>query len=688
MYLALKIKSQTTTASWKQDASFHICSTPVNMREKIKLLRLFGLFIIGLGFLNFVRLGADGKNPNDSLRQQARQTVERQFREGLKELKSTIDRYQAAAETLTPDKESLKALRAVHLETRLTFKKIEFLLEYFDPASVKRYLNGAPLPAVESKVPEIRVLDPIGLQVLDEMAFGEDLFLAKEEIKTLTTSLVKDFDGIYNYQIHLPIRHRHVFEGVRQELVRVLTLGVTGFDTPGSVNALPEAQVAVESIAAAFEAYYPLVANKDVELAQKISRIFKEGIAYLEQNGDFNSFNRLVFLKQYINPLYRLLYQAHKKTGVEFVDEVNDVPQAFNYHAENIFADNFLNATYFSGFNIEKAKRKGRVALGRMLFFDPVLSGNNQRSCASCHQPELAFTDGLPKSLAANGEDHLLRNSPTIINAVFAERYFYDLREEALERQVKHVILDKSEFNTDFFEIEEKLNQSEEYKALFAEAYPEYRLSRWSVSNALASYVASLNSFNSPFDRYVRGESRQISPAVERGFNLFMGKAACATCHFAPSFSGLAPPNYRESESEILGVPVTKDTLSPVLDTDPGRIQSSRMLDEAPFYAHSFKTTTVRNSALTAPYMHNGVYESLEEVIDFYNRGGGAGLGIDTPYQTLPDAALNLDKTEIKDLIAFLESLTDTTGLTQKPARLPRFDDRPEWNARRLGGRY
>ena len=135
-------------------------------------------------------------------------------------------------------------------------------------------------------------------------------------------------------------------------------------------------------------------------------------------------------------------------------------------------------------------------------------------------------------------------------------------------------------------------------------------------------------------------------------------------------------------------MPAAKEKGHPELDPDPGRIASARPQDVAPFYAHSFKTVTVRNASLTAPYMHNGLYGSLEEVIDFYNKGGGRGLGIDVPYQTLPETPLNLNEREVAALAAFMESLADTTGMTAVPQRLPAFEDKPEWNGRRVGGVY
>ena len=614
--------------------------------------------------------------------------VEQQFQTGLTDLKNKILDYHTLAHQAASSPTYLAQLQEAHLATRLSFKKIEFLLEYLDHPSIKKELYGAPLPTVEKKVPEVRIIEPIGLQVLDEIVFGEAPLAEKEEIERLTELLVKGFSSIYNYQYNIPINHRHIFESIRFELIRIVSLGVTGFDTPGSGNAIPEAIVAMGSIEGAFQAYYPIVEKKDAELAERIVSNFAEAIEYLRVHNDFDSFDRMHFLVDYVNPLFKDILAAHRITGIEMIHEVNNMPQPINYKAEHIFDEDLLNPSFYAGFNLDEAAELKRVALGKLLFFDPVLSGNHERACASCHKPELGFTDGQRTSLAANGKGHILRNSPTIINSVFAEKYFYDLREEFLERQMKHVVLDALEFDTDFFEIVEKLEKSQEYRQLFEEAYPKYSISKWSISNALSAYVASLTAFNSPFDQYVKGDKTAISPAAIRGFNLFMGKGACATCHFAPTFSGLVPPRYRESESEVLGIPATPDTLRPTLDKDLGRAANAVPLDETQFYVHSFKTPTIRNIALTAPYMHNGVYRTLEEVMDFYNKGGGAGMGLDVPYQTLPDAPLNLTKSEIADMISFMETLTDTTGLTTMPKVLPKFDQEGQWNKRVIGGTY
>jgi cytochrome c peroxidase len=136
-----------------------------------------------------------------------------------------------------------------------------------------------------------------------------------------------------------------------------------------------------------------------------------------------------------------------------------------------------------------------------------------------------------------------------------------------------------------------------------------------------------------------------------KGFNLFMGKARCGTCHYMPLFNGNFPPMYNRIEGEVIGVPAARGVA--VIDGDPGQFA----IVPAPFLQHAFKTSTVRNAARTAPYMHNGVFENLIQVVDFYNDGGGAGEGAAVPNQTLPADSLRLDTTEEKALIKFIQSL-------------------------------
>src|SRR6202012_2798176 len=188
-------------------------------------------------------------------------------------------------------------------------------------------------------------------------------------------------------------------------------------------------------------------------------------------------------------------------------------------------------------------------------------------------------------------------------------------------------------------------------KRLFAAAYPKNEKTEpglREITGAITAYVRTLSVLNSRSDNYMRGQATAMNTDEVNGFNLFMGKARCGTCHYMPLFNGTLPPSYKKMEAEVIGVPA--DAKGTRLDDDAGR----NAITHASVDDHAFKTLTVRNAARTAPYMHNGVFATLEEVIDFYDKGGGAGMGLKVPNQTLPGDKLNLTDKEKKDLIAFI----------------------------------
>ncbi len=614
------------------------------------------------------------------------QQIHARFVTGLERLETQLESYRTAAETLNTTDASADKLKQRHSDTRLAYKEIEFLVEYIDPFLVKKSINGAPLPTVEPNIPTVNILEPTGLQVLDELVFEDNPVQHKEEIIAEIGRLQKKLEDAKNHLTNTRLQHRHVFEAARRALIRIFTLGVTGFDTPGSKNIVPEAAAAFSGIEQAIRQYIPLIEKKDKGLAIVLDARLQNTSTFLAKNNGFENFDRMTFLMEHINPLYDLLLEAHLRLGIETILEVEKLPQPMNYLARGIFDSNFLNISYFSNIQMDAKETPARVALGRLLFFDPVLSKNNSMSCATCHQPEKAFTDGKNKSMTRDGNKTVLRNAPTLLNCVYSEHFFYDLREPKLERQILHVVSDQNEFATDFIEIAGKLQQSNAYLELFQKAYPDLGTSpinAYSIASAMANYVAQLQSFDSPFDQYVTGRSGVIPPAVTRGFNLFMGKAQCGTCHFAPVFNGTVPPMYIETESEVLGVPATNETNAPV-DADEGRYANLKPRDHTSIYRYSFKTPTIRNVALTAPYMHNGIYTTLEQVVDFYNKGGGNGMGMQLEHQTLPFDNLQLSTEEQQDLVAFMKALNGSTDKYTAPAQLPEFDKKPEWNQRKI----
>ncbi len=625
----------------------------------------------------------------------AARLITEQFNEGLTSvLEATKSLHEKAVSLEEQDEQSLEELQKSLILARNKFKEIEYLLSFLSEEFVKDWVNGAPLLKIERNSPSVlTVLEPEGLQILDELIFSDEVFDIKKDIvqkSSKLTSQIKQYKNFFSQGTFLT--DAQIFDATREELVRIFTLGLTGFDTPSSGNSMAEAYIAMKSLHNAMSHYRERIAKVDAQLYDDIDSLFIASITHLhEYQNDFDTYDRLFFLKSYINPLFDLTGKAIYKLGLPVLSKASQIPLSVNSEASNLFSNDFLYAGAFTDYGARNADQK-IIELGRMLFFDPALSQTNERSCASCHQPGKAFTDGLSKSIATDFEGTVDRNAPTLINSVFAKRFFHDMRAHQLEGQIEHVIVDEKEFRTSYFKLFEKLMESKEYITLFEEAFPDHPqkpiINSYTLPVAITAYVKSLSSFNSPFDLYVRGETDHISDEVRNGFNIFMGKGACGTCHFAPVFNGTVPPRFQESESEVLGVPLKHNIEAPILDPDLGRYANGRPTEKAKFYQHSFKTPTVRNIALTAPYMHNGGYETLEEVMDFYNRGGGAGMGLDVPYQTLPFDSLSLQAEEIHDVISFMEALTDTVGLTTAPSFLPSFPKGSPLNDRVVGGTY
>lgn len=592
--------------------------------------------------------------------------------------------------TFLPDNNTNEeTLKASYLRMRASFKSWEYLANYLDDEFVKVFVNGAPLPKLVPNMSNLEIAEPRGLQVLDELLytgnFSENKNAIVDQIKLLSGALNQ-----YRY-FKQPIYDRIVLEAARIELVRMYTLGLTGFDVPASGNSIYDAITVLTTLREDLLLYEDLFKTVDKDKTKLLYQLFDTYIAYLEQHNDFDNLDRLFILRDFVNPLLSTLYDLHLGTGIEMIHEVRHsvTLPPYNHHSKNLFANDFLDHNRYIQLP-ELFDNGATINLGRTLFFDPVLSSNLKRSCASCHHPDKAFTDGISKSTALSFEGTVDRNAPTLVNCVYSERFFHDMRAEALEDQVEHVLVNRKEFDTDMIEIVSKLKQSDEYVKMFEQSFDKYpgeKLNSKTIQFALSAYVSSLRGFNSEFDKYVRGETNTATQSVRNGYNLFMGKAVCGTCHFAPVFNGTVPPLYEESETEVLGVPADPYTAQPVLDNDLGRYDG-RMKERAEFYKFSFKTPTVRNAALTAPYMHNGAYKTMDDVVDFYNKGGGVGLGIKLEHQTLPFDSLSLNKQEMKDLVAFMNALTDTTGMTAIPEKLPVFADKPEWNNRKIGGEY
>ncbi|KGO92049.1 cytochrome-c peroxidase [Flavobacterium subsaxonicum] len=561
------------------------------------------------------------------------------------EFNQAVITLDGAAESFKQGKISADSLKNTLAATRLSYKKIEFYLAFHYPEYVKGNINGAPLMQIEKEGTRPKVVVPVGLQVLDELVFSDEASEEKVQIAALAKKLRVTYGQLFNDLDKNKQAGKFGITAMRLQLVRIFTMGITGFDTPGSLNGIQETEASLTGMLSYLQEHYK---NADVATIT----LFNNAIAQLKKPVSFDDFDRVTFFKNYIDPIYKQLGRLENDKESEYMQQTT----AWNPGSNSIFSEDFLNPYFFS--ELKEGEDSAQLrSLGKALFFDPVLSNDGKVSCATCHQPEKGYSDGFAKSISNIQGKTVLRNAPTLLNAVYADRYFYDLRAFTLEQQAEHVIFNKDEFNTAYAAIIKKLEGQPEYANKFKTVFGKNSLTRQNFSKALASYVLSLKSFNSEFDKYMRGEIPTIAPEVTRGFNLFAGKAACATCHYSPTFSGLVPPFYNDNESEILGVLNMPE--GKTLDADNGRLDNEVFTEYAWIYEKSFKTTTVRNAALTAPYFHNGAFKTLEEVVEFYNKGGGAGYGINVKNQTLSPDPLNLTEQEKKDLIAFIKSLTN-----------------------------
>lgn len=540
---------------------------------------------------------------------------------------------------------SLDRTPASYEELRAVYKRFEPFIEYLDPQLVAQQVNGAPLPKLDAKSQFVEVLEPHGLQVLDELMADDaaTVDVRKREWDYVVGSL-RDAIAVVR---RAPWTDRMMLECARTGTMRLMAMGLTNFDRPSTTPRPTDLHLPFETVVNMTLLFAPSLPQKDAqELNTTISRLKSRYMQLTKRNDD--KLDRMTIIRDVLDPLYATLADIQAALGIEYADEIGPAVPTVDPRARSMFASNTLVPAATSGIRPSQISPE-LVELGRSLFFDPILSVNGTRSCASCHQPDKAFTDGLKTSLALDGTSHIDRNAPTLINAVLARRFFYDLRAMRLSDVIAHVVTNEREFGTTLIDMVGRIRSDERYVQDFESVFHRKgadAVDAGNISMAISAYLTSLVSMDSPIDRYLRGEKVTLSASVKRGFNLFMGKALCGTCHFAPTFAGYVPPAFVESESEIIGVP-TKDI---------GRA-GGILREQSVIYRHSFKTMTVRNVQHTAPYMHNGFFKTLEEVIDFYNNGGGKGLGNHLEYQTLPFDELKLTKQEKKDLVELMKAL-------------------------------
>jgi cytochrome c peroxidase len=574
------------------------------------------------------------------------QTAVDYFKKESGAFSSSCTALRLAVTTLKTPGQLGEARKAL-LECRCRYKYIESFLEYFFRSSSTIY-NRAP--KFETEDGSMEYQSPIGLQVIESMLY---------ETAIDTPALLQQIDAVESAAADLPALlyglradDRQELESLRVELIRIMALDITGYEAPLLKSGIIESRAALQSFAYQLKPY--LIAGE--KRSDSVNLFLDKAMGLLgAQRPDsagareaFDGFDRLGFMRDALLPLQKQLGLLICERGLEL-----NTTKTLNYAADDLFSADALSPEKFPG---DGAANGAIVQLGRVLFSEPKLSGNQTKSCASCHNPSKAFTDQLPVSIGFDGHQQLDRNAPTLLYSAYQFNQFWDGRVRSLEEQIRTVMADVREMRADTTGLLNRLRQDHFYDSSFRAAFPAGGAD---MASAIAAYVRSLHPMNSPFDRYLRHEEGRLSREEIKGANLFLGKAQCATCHFIPLFNGLIPPYYSLTEFEILGTTADDrfaDTSSLRLSKDEGRYK----IYPFPFLKGAFKTPTVRDAALTAPYMHNGAFRSLEKVLEFYNNGGGAGMGLDVPDQTLSSVHLNLSKEEIKDIILFIRVLTDS----------------------------
>jgi len=292
-----------------------------------------------------------------------------------------------------------------------------------------------------------------------------------------------------------------------------------------------------------------------------------------------------------------------------------------------------------------------RVALGRLLFFDPLLSGDRTLSCAHCHRPELAFSDGR-RTAAGHAGTTLARNTPTLYNVGFKPALFWDRRAGSLEQQALGPLLGADEMDADPAELIRRLRDVPEYVSRFEQAFPASAkpITLQDVTRSLAAFERTLVSRDSRYDRYARGDRTALTPAERRGLTLFRSlNTRCFECHRLPTFD--APL--------AMGIGVPSD--------DPGIGGANGRAGQRGL----FGIPTLRNVAKTAPYMHDGSIATLDDVVGFYRKGGGRPLGVEPGRIHEHIRPFDIRDDEARDLVAFLNALTDESARPETPMAVP-----------------
>lgn len=392
------------------------------------------------------------------------------FRSGAKDFAASAISLQSAINALhKDDTASITAAKTQLKDCRLQYKKIEFFLEYFFKTSSLIYNTPAK---TEIEEPYMEYQEPVGMQVIEALLYEDDPAANKaallEQVNVVRTSAEDLLSLLYGFKAS----DQQVLESLRIELIRIYTLGITGFDAPLLKSGITESSQALHAVKVILNPYL----DKGAPYADSVRYYLDKSLQYLEAGKDFDTFDRLRFLQQYALPLQRTF--GYMIRDMQLV--LNTTGGVLNYDAAHLFSKDAININAFpatanvsfnsvetfplSGVTATPALYKfnspdafpssatvnaALISLGKKLFHETALSGNNKISCATCHRPEKYFTDGLATSVAFDGHSHVKRNAPSLFYAGFQYGQFWEGRTKSLEEQTLDVVHNPLEMNGD-----------------------------------------------------------------------------------------------------------------------------------------------------------------------------------------------------------------------------------------------
>ena len=577
--------------------------------------------------------------------------VQARYVRALGTLAERLDTLAAIADTPADRAPWPVRMQAAFVSARDAYKCSETLFEYENGVTAQE-LNGAAVPETEENDGIRTSNDPTGFQVVEEALFPvvtrADSTLVRYQIEVMQ-SLVRRATALARSG---SLSDANLFDAVRLQIARVSVLALANADTPVAERGLHEGAVTLDGMQALLEPLRASAAARAPGTWAAWEAALQATRAAMD-SAEPRRADRLELTRIHLVPLATRWNALRQALGVPLPADA----RAWRGDVAGIFDRDAFDAWQFAPAIARGANIAAAAALGAELFVDGRLSADGTRSCQSCHDPALAFTDGRVRSLART-DAVALRNAPTLVNAALQRLQFADARAMFLEDQVADVVANTHELGGALDAYAKRIGADPRMRSQFARSFGaagDSTVTAMRVARALAAYERTLIAMNSPFDRYVRGDTSAMTVPARRGYSVFMGKGKCGTCHFAPLFNGTVPPAFTRGETEVIGTPGTPGWRGVRPDADSGRAR----VYSAPAYLRAFKTPTIRNVARTGPYMHNGVYRTLDEVVEFYDRGGGAGLGLDVPNQTLPFDRLRLTAQEKRELVAFMEALTD-----------------------------